>query len=266
MRDRSFGFVQEASSGGAAQSSSGGAIFFNTCKDEEFEIRDSLKELKRRLQTDYSIREPQRARSDNLDENELRASKLFITCGPRKMFTSTEFALLKQHVESGNAVLIMMGEGGEPSYKTNINYFLEDYGIAVNTDSVIRLEYYKYHHPKEALITNGVLNRGISEAAGKTFSILSSEDEGNNSQAISFVYPYGATLNVKNVTKDLHSVPVLSTGSVCFPINRPVMAFYEDPNSGGRIAVIGSTRMFNKEYINKVHFCFWLVSTFYKMV
>ena len=27
--------------------------------------------------------------------------------------------------------------------------------------------YYKYFHPKEALISNGVLNRSISKAAGK---------------------------------------------------------------------------------------------------
>ena len=249
MRDRNTDF-DRALSGAASQS--GGAIFFNTCKDEEFDVKDTLKELKRRLQSDYTIREAQRMTRENIDESDLRACKLFITCGPRKMFTSTEFSLLKHHIESGNAVLIMMGEGGEPKYQTNINYFLEDFGISVNADSVVRLEYYKFHHPKEALITNGVLNRGISEAAGKAFTILSSEDEGNNSQAITFVYPFGATLNVKNMTKELHSVPVLSTGSVCFPINRPVMAFYEDPNSGGRLAVLGSTRMFNKEYINKV--------------
>lgn len=248
MRERNFDFDRNSSAGGTQ---SGGSIYFNTCKDEEFDVKDSLKELKRRLQSDFTIREPQRMSRENIDENELRSSKLFITCGPRKMFTSTEFSLLKHHIESGNAVLIMIGEGGEQKYQTNINYFLEDFGISVNSDSVVRLEYYKYHHPKEALITNGVLNRGISEAAGKSFTILSREDEGNNSQAITFVYPFGATLNVKNMTKELHSVPVLSTGSVCFPINRPVMAFYEDPTSGGRLAVMGSTRMFNKEYINK---------------
>ena len=35
------------------------------------------------------------------------------------------------------------------------------------TDAVVRSVYYKYFHPKEALVSNGVLNRAISRAAGK---------------------------------------------------------------------------------------------------
>ena len=51
----------------------------------------------------------------------------------------------------------------------------------VNNDSVVRTSYYKYFHPKvrprltsgpqfclqECLVQNGVLNRAVSEAAGK---------------------------------------------------------------------------------------------------
>lgn len=29
------------------------------------------------------------------------------------------------------------------------------------TDAVVRTSYYKYFHPKEALIANGVLNRSV---------------------------------------------------------------------------------------------------------
>ena len=35
------------------------------------------------------------------------------------------------------------------------------------SDAVVRSVYYKYFHPKEALVSNGVLNRAISRAAGK---------------------------------------------------------------------------------------------------
>ena len=31
----------------------------------------------------------------------------------------------------------MAGEGGEDNMKTNINYFLEDFGISVNTGKII---------------------------------------------------------------------------------------------------------------------------------
>ncbi|KAJ1485697.1 hypothetical protein T484DRAFT_1792526 [Baffinella frigidus] len=41
---------------------------------------------------------------------------------------------IKGFLESGNSVVIMLGEGGEGKYGTNINYLLEEYGMAVNPD------------------------------------------------------------------------------------------------------------------------------------
>lgn len=52
----------------------------------------------------------------------------------------------------------MMSEGGEQKQGTNINAMLEQLGISVNPDSVIRRTFYKYLHPKEAFVANGVLN------------------------------------------------------------------------------------------------------------
>lgn len=37
---------------------------------------------------------------------------------------------------SGGSILITLGEGGESRYDTNVNFFLEDYGIAINADAV----------------------------------------------------------------------------------------------------------------------------------
>lgn len=51
-----------------------------------------------------------------------------------------------------------MSEGGEQKQGTNINAMLEQLGISVNTDTVIRRTFYKYLHPKEAFVANGVLN------------------------------------------------------------------------------------------------------------
>lgn len=48
---------------------------------------------------------------------------------------------------------------------TNINYFLEQYGIWVNNDSVVRTAFYKYFHPKEVYIHNGILNEEVSRVA-----------------------------------------------------------------------------------------------------
>ena len=67
-----------------------------------------------------------------------------------------------------------------------------------------------------------------------------------NAQALSFLYPYGATLNVARP-----AVPVLSTGSVSFPLNRPVCALYSHPGSCGKLAVVGSGAMFADQYIGR---------------
>ena len=40
-------------------------------------------------------------------------------------------------LENGGSILSMAGEGGEDNMKTNINYFLEDFGISVNTGKII---------------------------------------------------------------------------------------------------------------------------------
>lgn len=49
------------------------------------------------------------------------------------------------------------------------------YGIFVNPDAVIRTVYHKYHHPKEVLISSGVVNREIARMVrhSPTFSIRS---------------------------------------------------------------------------------------------
>ena len=141
----------------------------------------------------------------------LSQSRVFVLPGPREKFSETEINYMKKYLETGGSILVMLGEGGEKRFGTNINFLLEEYGIMVNNDAVVRTNYYKYFHPKECLIQNGVLNRAVSEAAGKTVPGLSL-DEGVDPQSLSFLYPHGATLNVARP-----ATAVLSTGSVSFP-------------------------------------------------
>jgi intraflagellar transport protein 52 len=113
-----------------------------------------------------------------------------------------QFKALQHYMETGGSVLMMLGEGGESRFDTNINYLLEQYGMCINTgarrneqkpmgvctatptiahlpvililyphplssssaaDAVVRSAYHKYHHPKECLVSNGVLNRWDGE-------------------------------------------------------------------------------------------------------
>jgi intraflagellar transport protein 52 len=52
---------------------------------------------------------------------------------------------------------VLVGDGGEKETGCNINYLLEEYGMSINSDSVMRSVYYKYLHPKEVFIADGVL-------------------------------------------------------------------------------------------------------------
>jgi len=186
---------------------------------------------------------------DELTSSVLAEASVVVFGGPRQPFTGSEFENLKMYMADGGNVLLMLGEGGESKSKTNINYLIEEFGISVNSDAVLRTVYYKnpksqnrYLHPKEALVSNGIINREIKRMAA------SEEDEASitaENKAPTFVYPYGATLNVQKP-----SVPILSTGHIAFPLNRPVAAVFSH-ESGGRLIVLGSVHFFHDDYLEK---------------
>ncbi|KAM9410546.1 intraflagellar transport protein 52 homolog isoform 1-T3 [Pholidichthys leucotaenia] len=218
------------------------SVAFSASKRELFTSNNGYKTLQKRLRAQWKIQ----SMKDEISSEKLKGVKLWITAGPREKFTASELEALKHYLDTGGNLLVMLGEGGELKYDTNINFLLEEFGIMVNNDAVVRNVYYKYFHPKEALVSNGVLNREISRAAGKVVTgVIDDEDVGNNAQALTFIYPFGATLSVMKP-----AVAVLSTGSVCFPLNRPVLAFYQGKESG-KLAVLGSCHMFSDQYIDK---------------
>ena len=46
-----------------------------------------------------------------------------------------QFEAMKLYVEKGGNILVLSSEGGESKNSTNINYFLEEYGIMINNGS-----------------------------------------------------------------------------------------------------------------------------------
>ncbi|KXJ27589.1 intraflagellar transport protein 52 homolog [Exaiptasia diaphana] len=226
----------------SAENQQSNTIVFNTSKAELFNPNNGFKSLARKLRSNWKII----VNKDELTQDKIQTAKVLVFGGPRKKFTAMEFDAIKQYIEGGGNVLVMMGEGGEARFDTNINFLLEDYGIMVNNDSVVRTVYYKYFHPKEALVSNGVLNREINRAAGKYVPGTSDVESSEFGKSLTFVLPYGATLNVVKP-----ATAVLSTGSVSFPLNRPVCAFHSSKYSKGKLAVLGSVHMFSDQYIDK---------------
>jgi len=185
---------------------------------------------------------------------------LLLLGGPRLPFTGHELQHIRNYVENGGSAMIIMQEGGESKLDTNINAFLEQVGISVNTDSVIRKHFYKYLHPKEAFVGNGILNKDLvrvangeakkeSSKAGKYAKrYAKNPDELVDRDAnggLKFVYPYGATLNVNKP-----AVPIMSSGPISFPANRPIGAFYTNAKKG-KVFVMASMKFFHDDFFEK---------------
>jgi intraflagellar transport protein 52 len=125
----------------------------------------------------------------------------------------------------------------------------------------VRSSFYKYLHPKEVFIAEGVLvpdlalkkNDVISGASRKpNGSVKQTNPKSKHSDKLNFVYPYGSSLNIQRPSK-----PFLSSGPISFPVNRPLAGFWESEtvavNAGkrGRLVVIGSVEIFSDDWIDK---------------
>ncbi|KAJ3020828.1 Intraflagellar transport protein 52 [Thoreauomyces humboldtii] len=229
-------------------------VLFNISKKEGVTPGSGFKGLQRRLRNGYKIG----LYKDEMSAAKLQDTQLLVFGAPREKFTMAEFSALKSYMDRGGSILYLAGEGGESTNETNFNYLLEEYGMMVNADAVARTVFYKYYHPKEVYVTNGVLNREINRAAGKRIGgagsggdHTASEPSSNNNAKfnpsnLTFVYAYGATLNVQKP-----AIPILSSGTVSYPLNRPVGAAYVHPNGRGKLVVVGSAAMFSDAYIDK---------------
>lgn len=45
---------------------------------------------------------------------------------------SWQLESIKRYIDGGGSVLVLLGEGGETRFETNINFLLEEYGIMIN--------------------------------------------------------------------------------------------------------------------------------------
>ena len=141
----------------------------------------------------------------------------------------------------------------DPKKLTLLNDFLSKYGISLEDTGVIRSIFSKYLHPKNTLITDGILHPDLQSQKSVDDSELNHrQGEG------SFVYPYGCSMDVKSP-----SWAVLSSGSLSFPTKRPLCAIWQDQlkrfdrtntstnDNRGRLLVQGSIEMFSNEWIDK---------------
>ncbi|KRX07177.1 hypothetical protein PPERSA_00087 [Pseudocohnilembus persalinus] len=194
----------------------------------------------------------------------LKHAHLIIFSGSREPFTENEINVLSRYLEEGGNVLCLLNEGGDDKNNTNINALTEKYGIECNSDCVVRTCFAKYFHPKEAYITNGILNQEVARQANSwtqeqvkkpqnqfLSNIIGKDEEDEytkeqNRGGLDFVYVNGATLKCDN-----KAIPFLGSGPLSYPSNRPVGCAYIDKKSQGKLVVMGSYEMFTDEYFEK---------------
>jgi len=235
-------------------------IMFDVSKRELFTPNSGLKALRRKLGTNYKVS----INKDAITLALLREASVAVFAGPREKFSAAEFEAMNDYVKEGGSIFITLGEEGEGKFSTNVNYFCEDYGMAFNQDAVVRTVYYKYLHPKEVHISNGVLNREINVAAGKrprgptsagatgASAVPPAISDSSPQANVSFAYPYGCSIAVQKP-----AFPVLSSGPLAFPLNRPLCALWsgESPRSGapngGRLCLLGSSYVLHDDWVDK---------------
>ncbi|KAI3387442.1 hypothetical protein SNEBB_004348 [Seison nebaliae] len=229
-------------------SSSDIRILIDNTKKEPLLFPDGFKKMEKELKR-WNVSTHEKGITTEI----LKKYQIFVALNPREKFTETEFHALEKFIEEGHSVFLTLHEGGDNKYDTNLNYFLEKFGISWNNDAVVRTSYYKYFHPKEALIPNGIVNRKIGEYLGKIainddFGGGGDDDDYNkNNESVRFVYPYGSTLVCQNP-----AATILSSGSVCYPLSQPICAVHGyDDKSSGKLVVLGSTKMLSDQYIDK---------------
>nr|AAL61822.1 raft-like protein [Tetrahymena thermophila] len=233
-------------------------IVFNASKKEAGNPSTNIKKIIKKYKETYQCGR----NIEDFTQDRLKMASLVIFFCPKEMSTREEFDALKQYLESGGRVLVLSSEGGGHKNRTNINFFLEQYGISINNDCVVRTAFYKYFHPKETYVHSGILNEEVTRVANglpketkrpqNTFlqNVIGKDDEEDEYQkeqsrvGLDFVYAFGATLTVQ---QPAHAI--LGSGPLSYPSNRPVSAIVQTKNNG-RLAVIGSFEMFTDEYFD----------------
>lgn len=214
----------------------------------------NLKKLVRQLKQSYKCV----VNKEALKLQKLKSAKILVLAAPTKEFSEDELATLHSYLAEGGNILILAEEGGDKRCRSNLNEFLSPYNIQLANNTVLRTSYYSYFHPKEALITNGVLHedffRVLANEARKpgkkvvvtTFGVEKDNDVDDHClTGFKFVYPYGGSLLVQEP-----SIPLLSTGTVCYPANAAVMAVHNH-TAGGKLFVMGSWQLLSDNYIDK---------------
>ena len=87
---------------------------------------------------------------------------------------------------------------------------------------------------------------------GLDLDLTKKEKENESIEGFCFVYPFGCSLSIsKQPQKEARNIPILSSGTLSFPVKESLLVLHHNPVTKGRILVSGSFKIFTDEYLNK---------------
>ena len=213
---------------------------------------------------------------------------MLVIAGATSQLSAAETSAVRDFLSGGGGLLAMAGAHANTS--CGAAALLRENGVEIAGDAVVRTTYETYFHPKEVLVKDGVCNEtlaavtakakaGSGGAAGKANGDITSvlgERAGANGQTIrragglhqqhddmdddmlrssaQVVFPHATSLGVVAPARTL-----MDTGSVSYPIHRPIVAACSklrsggggDSDAGGRLLAIGSCCIFEDAWLDK---------------
>jgi intraflagellar transport protein 52 len=279
-------------------------IKFDLSKRSEPSLQPKLSQLLERCRAKCSVvvveegngksslfkpQEEQQTPAKNNDVSSTTECDVLVFVDPILAFSSSDIERLEVHLIQGGSLCFLMASSSSIKQQTSSNSinatlheFLLKYGVQITKDCVVRLSNHKYHHPKHALIWKGCVHDAakewieIQKNGGSATNSTTSRTTANinddiSKTKLSFVYPHGTTLEVTRP-----ATTILTTGSICYPMHRPIMAAWEDdgtPTSretrssalvgsvdgldrrggdgGGRILCVGSADMLSDHWLHE---------------
>eukprot|EP00887_Chlorella_sp_A99_P001106 scaffold14.g1106.t1 len=232
----------------------GPLVLISSAKGERRTLKAGLKKLVRHLRAARC----EVARLDagaGVRGEALAAAAILVLACPTRPFSLEELDALRTYLEDGGSLLVLGSEGGEAASGSNLNYMLEEHGLAIADDSVIQSAFSKYLHPRQVLVDGGLLSPDMAAycagaRCGGTGAAGATEGASAGAGAlppVEFAYPHGATVVVQ-----APAAAILSSGRTAHPFNMAIGgAWWRDDGGAGRLAVLGSCHMFDDEWLDK---------------
>lgn len=205
--------------------SGGPLILVDAAHENEVTLNKGGKNLARHCGGKHRLQQIKQGPMTRAMLQERHADALFVG-GPRQAFTAEEEEAISSFLNAGGGLIVALSEGQNGAHY--LSKTLHDLGVEHAGDSVLAVTPSDGAvHPKDAMLHDCIINRALEGV-----------------QAIA--YPRGCTFRVAPP-----AVPVLSTGSLAYPANRPIAAIGGKSSAQRSVVILGSSQAFSDKWASK---------------